>query len=311
MITLLNLWAKSGIACGWLYTFLERIGEKFSPRKRTRKLFNGLLMNCDLRDHVQRQVYFFGAYEPIEADLFLSLIKKGDTVIDAGANVGFYSLLMADKVGHTGKVHSFEPIPNTYEILRQHIQGNRLPQVVLNKKALWHQNGQLKFSLSEEHRLNSGGYSASSSIHSISEVTCDAVTLDDYVNSNGINKIHAIKMDIEGAEKFALQGAMQSLSHHHPVVFLEVCRETCGKLGYQTRELWDLLRPVGYRIYKVASTYESSGWIETFDDLIQSNVLLIPANEKSILDQISEYKWDDKKIRKKYLTAGTNYRPST
>ena len=50
-------------------------------------------MDCDLRDHVQQQIYFFGGYEPIEASLLLSLLGEGDVVVDAGANVGFYTLI--------------------------------------------------------------------------------------------------------------------------------------------------------------------------------------------------------------------------
>ena len=72
---------------------------------------NGCSMHCDLRQHVDRHIYYLGAYEPVESYLFTRLLQPGMTVIDAGANIGQYTLLAATAVGSRGTVHCFEPVP--------------------------------------------------------------------------------------------------------------------------------------------------------------------------------------------------------
>ena len=97
---LLKAWGSSAKAPGLWYQAVERWGTRCGAGKQwLRRLPNGLVMSCDLRDHVQRQIYFQGCYEPVEAYLFCKLIKPGMTVIDAGANVGQYTLLASTSVG--------------------------------------------------------------------------------------------------------------------------------------------------------------------------------------------------------------------
>ena len=74
---LLRGWAKSGTAPGWLYAYLEGHGGNLSRAPIVRALKCGLRIKLDLRDHVQRQIYFFGAYEPIELSLFLRRGRGG------------------------------------------------------------------------------------------------------------------------------------------------------------------------------------------------------------------------------------------
>ena len=290
------LWAKSGVACGWLYQWLEQIGPGFSGHRRVRRLQNGLVMECDLRDHVQRQIYFLGGYEPIEAELFLSLLLPGSTVIDAGANVGFYSLMMAERVGPEGRVHSFEPVAENFEVLLRHVAINALEgRMVLNHRALWHREERLRFSLPEGHGSNAGGYSAAEQERPLRQVECEAIALDQYVTEARIARVDAIKMDIEGAEQFALQGAVQTLKQR-PLIFLEVCQETCRRFGYEPAALWEILKPFGYRIYRIGSVHSASGWVDDFSGIVQSNVLLIPKDYPTRLQET----WDDKAIRRKY-----------
>ena len=155
---LLRAWARSGIASGWLYQCVDRYRGTLASGPIVRTLPNGLRMKLDLRDEVQRQIYFFGAYEPNELSLCLRLLRPGSTVVDAGANVGFYSLMVGAQVGRTGRVLAFEPIPETYAQLRQNLALNQLPQVSAINQALWSKQERLTFSLSIAHEHNVGGY---------------------------------------------------------------------------------------------------------------------------------------------------------
>jgi FkbM family methyltransferase len=292
-------WAKTGRAPGYLYQAIENLGQRTKmPLIRDRKLFNGMLIECDLRDHVQQQIYFFGGYEPIEAGLFLSLLKPGDCVFDIGANVGFYTMLMSKKVSNLGQVHSFEPVPKNFSKLSNNYSKNGKPQnIALNQSALWDESTTLRFSLDEQHENNCGGFSAGKPAKAIEEFQCSAMTLEGYVLGKKIERVSALKMDIEGAELRALKGAFPILKRDRPVILLEVCAQTCAKFGYSADQLWSILEPLEYAAYRIGGTCGLSGWIDNFQNIEQANVLLIPRNRVGDF----EINWDDKILRKHFL----------
>lgn len=292
-------WAKTGRAPGYLYSAIEKFGQNLdSPEFHDRKLYNGIVLECDLRDHVQQQIYFFGGYEPIEASLFLSLIQPGDCVLDIGANIGFYTLMLSQKVGENGQVHSFEPVPKNFSKLKKNIQKNGNPKNIhLNQIALWDQEDSIRFSLGSEHEKNCGGFSAGSIDQALETFDCPATTLKKYAEENKIERISAMKMDIEGAELKALTGALAVLEKDRPTVLLEVCSSTCANFGYTTEKLWDLFAPLGYSAYRIGSTNSLSGWIKNFSGISQANVLLMQNEKKN--EFITN--WDDKVLRRNFL----------
>ncbi len=274
---LLRTWAKTGLAPAWLYAFLDSYGGTLARAPVIRVLTNGVRMRLDLSDHLQRQIYVFGAYEPHELSLFLGLLQPGDTVVDAGANVGFYSLMVAARVEQHGRVFSFEPVPDTYARLCENLALNRLPQVSPINCALWNTRETLTFALGSENRHNRGGYSVAPSERSIDTVRGTGIRLDDFLSEAGVDRVDAIKMDVEGAERFALDGGRHCLERDRPVVLLEVCRATCERAGYQTGRLWDIFSRLDYRAYLVGESFAASGWIDDFSNIEQRNVLLVRA----------------------------------
>jgi FkbM family methyltransferase len=292
------LWAKSDKASGWLYLLLEKHGHHFPQQKRVRQLYNGLKIECDLRDHVQQQIYFFGIYEPIETYLLQSCITEGDVVIDAGANIGIYSLLLSNAVGVTGSVHSFEPVPENFKSLTRNreISGNP-KQLKLNNLALWNKLETLEFSLSQEHEFNVGGFTAAKVNQAMRSFSCQTITLDQYVEEQKLSKVSAIKMDIEGAEKFALDGAIKTISKHKPLICMEINPVTCEKMGYSVESLIGFFNALEYNIFQIGSSPETSGWINNFQNLKQCNALFIHKDSKII----PSFQDSLKSIRRKYL----------
>ncbi len=92
-----------------------------------------------------------GKYEPYETQLILRQTKIGDTVVDVGANIGYYTLLLANKVGKTGKVYAFEPDKINFEILAKNVKENNLENVVMINAAVGKKEGKLKLHRSEEN----------------------------------------------------------------------------------------------------------------------------------------------------------------
>jgi FkbM family methyltransferase len=281
---------------------MDRYGARLSEdHLLTARLPNGCQLRCDLRDHVQRQIWFNGAYEPIETYLFAQLLRPGMTVIDAGANVGQYSLIAATAVGPTGQVHSFEPVPATFARLKEHVELNQLGAIItINQAALWNQDAMLDLGLADEFADNIGSYSVGAASNTRTQVSAPGVRLATYAVAAGLSALDLIKMDIEGAEPFALAGGIELLREHRPLILLEVNREALEALGSDARSLWGLLSGLGYRAWRIGSTLESCGPIESFDDLNQANVLLhhepLPVSVTSGWTHRSVLRWSRKNV---------------
>jgi FkbM family methyltransferase len=217
------------------------------------RLPDGSWIECDLRDFIERQVYYRGAYEPIEAYLFTRLVRPGWTVVDAGANVGQYTLLAASRVGPTGMVYGFEPVPANFARLEAHLRDNRVTNVRASRLALWHEPGEVRLGLTADAVGNAGLFSVGTSASSM--VTAPAEPFDAFAERVGIGRVDLVKMDIEGAEWAALRGMRRTFDRDRPLLLMEVSRYTCGLLGYDPQEFWNLLgESLGYTAWAVNSS---------------------------------------------------------
>lgn len=293
---LLRGWGRWGKAPGWHYRAVERWGPRLSPNHLIQSaLVNGYHMECDLQDQVQRQIYFLGLYEPIEAYLFTRVLQRGMTVIDAGANVGQYTLLASHAVGPAGAVYSFEPVPSTFKRLQAHVADNMLANVQLTCAALWHQASILRIGLTADMSNNSGAYSLGVN-NPETTVECRSLSLDQFVAERGIDRVDIVKMDIEGAELYALRGMISTLNRHRPILLMEVNRLAASRLGYSPADLWDLLvANLGYRAWAVGHSHRDSHALMHFDDIQQQNVLFhvadLPAAVTEGWDLKSVLRW--------------------
>ncbi|CAA9362849.1 MAG: hypothetical protein AVDCRST_MAG68-4595 [uncultured Gemmatimonadetes bacterium] len=152
-----------------------------------------------------------GSYEPEQTRLFQEHVRPGDTVLDVGAHVGYYTVLSAVLAGERGAVWAFEPNPANARFLRRHAEINGLGQVRVTEAAVSDANGTARFGFgrgSGTGRLAAGG-----------EVEVRTLRLDDFCAGHGIAPA-AVKIDVEGAEDAVLEGAREVLARHRPIVFL-------------------------------------------------------------------------------------------
>jgi len=272
-LSLFKLWQRIGKAPGWYCQTVDRWGPRLYPgHPLDTRLRNGCRIHCDLRDHVSRFIYFHGLYEPIETYFFFHLLSPGATVIDAGANIGQYTLLAATRVGPTGSVHSFEPVPATFAVLSKHVRSNGLTNVTLNRLALWNAAGTVRLGLENQEQLNTGSYSIGVG-DAAEAITAPAVCLDEYAATHGLQRIDMIKMDIEGAELFALQGMRTVLHRDRPYLLMELNKQAAKKLGYETQAIWDFLQGIGYRAWAIGPSSKQSGPVTSLPPLGQQNLL--------------------------------------
>jgi len=291
----LRLWARTGWKSYARYLTAERLAPRISSGPIATRLPDGSVMRCDFSDFVQRQIYFAGLFEPIEAYLFLKMIGPGMTVFDVGANCGQYTLLGARAVGASGAMHSFEPIPETFRILEQHVRLNGLGNVTLNQAALWNEATELSLGGAPGLQAQSGRWSAGFAATDPSAVKVRAIRFDDYVHEHGVSRIDLIKIDIEGAEPFMLQGARESLERFRPVFLMEVNGKAMDRLGWTPQRLWGELKPLGYRAFQVGQSPRRSGPILDFDAVEFANVIFhvkdLPAEITSGWDRRPVKRW--------------------
>lgn len=149
-----------------------------------------------------RSYIISGVWEELTTEMFRRVIKKGDIVVDLGANIGYFTLLAARLVGKEGKVYAFEPEPVNYSLLLKNIEINGYKNIVPVQKAISSTTGTVRLFIDNE---DSGGHTIRQYNDKMEFVEIESVTLDDYFRDKG-HPINVIKMDIEGAEMAALSG---------------------------------------------------------------------------------------------------------
>ena len=190
-----------------------------------------------------RMVYFNRLPDPAEMLFLQRYLRPGDGAIDAGANVGIYTLLMASLVGANGRVLAFEPADKAFAYLADNVRMNALEQVALRKAAIADFCGSADFNQGEDEA------NALSSLREspLGRRLVDVVTLDSEINDASYA---ACKIDVEGAEFAALKGAERSLSvANPPVLLLELTNRTLVRSGSSVDEVRSWLKERGYELW--------------------------------------------------------------
>lgn len=221
--------------------FIPKVVLIFLIRKTFQKTSDGMKMNLDRVDSLQLSLN--GVYEPFETELVKKKIKSGNIVVDLGANIGYYTLIFSKLVGDSGLVLAFEPDPQNFSILKRNVEANKCSNIVLFQKAVFNKNEILKNFLSDDnygdHRIYNPG-----DRDKYKEVS--AVVLDEELRD--YNQIDFIKIDVQGSEQFALNGARQILSKNREIkIFMEFWPNGIRGAGGNPEELVQYLSSLGFK----------------------------------------------------------------
>jgi FkbM family methyltransferase len=235
---------------------------------------------------IGRSLAAYGEYSEAEIRLWRKFVKPGWRVVDAGANIGYFSMALAVLVGDAGKVWAFEPFGPSLELLR--VNTRKLKNVKIIERALHDQaDVELPILTLDELRtrpdasLNYGGIAVRQG-----QGTVLSTTLDHAIKG----KVDFIKMDIEGSEVLALTGAAQLL-RQRPILYLEEHPETRGalsayveKLGYAIYDHWPtLFTPDNYN--------NNPDNVLDLNNIVSFNILCIPrerlADYQGLLDGLT------------------------
>lgn len=165
---------------------------------------------------------FFGSYEPELRDIMRAVLPAGGTAIDIGANAGWHTLLMAQRVGARGQVLAVEPNPSVREHLRRNIAVNRLEQIEIVGAALAEAKGTLNFFAPDaDDPASASGHVVADAVASPDAVRVEANTLDILAAERKLDRLDLVKIDAEGFEWPILQGAQTSIARFRPYIIFE------------------------------------------------------------------------------------------
>jgi FkbM family methyltransferase len=205
---------------------------------------NGITFRFDLNDMVDWFNYF--GFKELERDKIFTLLKPDDVLLDVGANMGEFSLKVAQLVGLGGKVISFEPDPVNYQRLQTNFSLN--PELAARIKV--HNVGLGEFpgtvNLSVVNESNRGMNRVVRDAVNFNSITINR--LDNIVLSEQMTKVDWIKIDVEGFEMNVLKGAEQTIQQFRPSLFIELDDKNLREQNSSASELVNWLNEGGYKV---------------------------------------------------------------
>jgi FkbM family methyltransferase len=174
---------------------------------------------------------YANAWERRERSILDQLVVPGSTVLDVGANIGFYTCLFAQAVGRHGRVLAFEPTPAALDTLRKNVTMNFFEQVSIFPVALSDQSGFAKLNVFSEKGNVYNSLGANKAYGIISDGTIDVETapLDRYQEFFSPAEVSLVKIDVEGAEELVLRGARGFLHSDTSAVLMVEANEAAAR----------------------------------------------------------------------------------
>ena len=183
----------------------------------------------------------YGTFELAELECARRYLRSGDNVMDIGANVGIFSVVMGVALGQSGRVFAFEPAPGNLVRLRRNLERNRLDDPQVFSYALGEADGQMTLHLARDPAYPSL-VEVESGLGDGTGVRVQVRRLDGIWEESGRPQIAFLKMDVEGAEATVIRGATHLLESCLPTMLIE------ANSPEQLDVLRSLLTPFGYQV---------------------------------------------------------------
>jgi len=227
--------------------FLWRQALKFLVNPKKVVVTHGNKMHLDRKDSLLLSLK--RNYEPKHVKLIKSIVNKGDVVCDIGSNIGFFTLILAKLVGPQGKVYSFEPDPENFDILRKNVELNGYKNVVFEQAAVSNKKGKLMIYFSE---INSGDtriFQPGEEKENRESSSALSVKLDDYFTKK--KEVPSFfKIDVQGAELKVFEGMKSILKSKKKIALtVEFSPEMLRSFGCKPDKMLKILRDYGFKLY--------------------------------------------------------------
>jgi FkbM family methyltransferase len=210
----------------------KRLADLLGNKNETMKILSNGIAVLEHDSHISKWVEQSGSlmHDTNMLPLLNAYIHKGFTVIDVGGFIGDHTEYYVNRVGRTGKVYAFEPNPPAFECLQYNMA--KYPNVAC-----------LNFGASDEpHGMGIATDPNMGASHAVEGDAVKCITID----SLNLTECHFIKMDCEGMEIKALDGAKATIAQHRPTMLIEVNRGALKRQGASAEALFMWLDVHGY-----------------------------------------------------------------
>jgi len=184
-------------------------------------------------------------HERGEVKFLNSIVQEGMNVIDIGANIGITTVAVAKKIGRRGKLYSFEPVPEYFNILRKNTSSNGLENVKVYELAVTDQVGRAYF---YQKGLSTGVVFE----EGVEKFKVSTTTIDRFLTEEEIERIDLINMDCEGSELLVLKGAKETLRKNKVKIFCEIHHDFLKQLGQSVEGLVEYLQSLEFQVESVS-----------------------------------------------------------
>jgi len=259
------------------YAVVNRVNDWVLRRvKGQTAMVNGHLMHLDPRDSLDLSLN--GVYEPFETEIVHRLVHEGDIVLDVGANIGYYTLVLARRVGAGGRVFAFEPDPDNFALLTKNVGTNGYRNVVPVNAALSNRSGTLELHLCDDNRGDHRIYASGADRKTIEVST---IAGDDCLGEIS-SCVNFIKIDVQGAEGLVLRGLCRTLQRSKGCrVIFEFWPEGMSKAGDNPAEVLDYMSHQGFSFELVDEKRKALLKVERQDVL--SEFAIATGNQTNLL----------------------------
>lgn len=198
---------------------------------------------------IESTIWLSGRYEVVTTKFFKKVLREGDVFLDIGANCGAITLVAASAIAQ-GKIYAFEPGKEICSRLQANIDLNPQLQNIVKviplglglktEKLLYHED--------QNYRGNGG-------LLGLDGIPVDVVSLDDWISLEKIDKIDAIKIDVEGMEYEVMLGGKLTLEKYHPIIHFETLPIFFKNKPYKIKTIYEFLVSLGYQIISPVKPY--------------------------------------------------------
>ncbi|HEF5151448.1 FkbM family methyltransferase [Burkholderia multivorans] len=192
-------------------------------------------------EFVGRSLALYGEWSEPEPFLFAQMIREGDTVVEAGANLGSHTVMLSRAVGESGTVFAFEPQRHTFQLLCGNLALNERLNVRAYQYAIGDAEGVVEFPLVDPRAPNNFG--ASSLLHPAPRA--ESVPLRT-IDSLRLTRLDFVKADVEGFEMNVIRGARETLRALRPIVYVEYLSHYAGDMS---KAMLDVFAALDYRVW--------------------------------------------------------------
>jgi FkbM family methyltransferase len=217
-----------------------------------RRLMTGQSIRLRTDSVLTNSIWKERSFEPAVRAAILSRCKPGMTVVDAGANFGYYTLQIATLVGPGGRVLAAEPNPTMVRELESNLRLNGITNVTVAQVALSDENGTAEFCFPEDGREAHGSLRPNATFRTASRRPVLTAKLNTCLEGLGLSTVGLIKIDVEGAELAVLRGADRVLATMKPVLVFEAAEHLSRAFGNTVFDTLLYLHGFGYKMTELA-----------------------------------------------------------